>query len=351
MAAAAVAPLGQPPVAAAPALRPLPAATPVAVPRAPPRPHRKLCGRLPRLLFVIALVHPDTTRKQARRWLMRLHRRGLLGQVLQEATLQGACCRVFTLFCWFGTHCSRRGAGPACEGATTGRLGGMPFQSALCKVPHLACCHLLRLHTYMPFRCFATLPAGMRASWGKSFPRTTMLETIEQAVRLAAGSSGSGSSSGSAEAGGGSGSGSQAGGSGSGSQAGGPGSASEALMTAIAAGDAEHALAWRLKAAWAAASAEDAEDTQQEAAAGEGGSREWTSWPAESQLSTWPAHVLVQGLDLIAQQRSGAPWRPSLDGLSPEQLARGEAAESAVLERWELWLKSPGERENDVLEG
>lgn len=43
-----------------------------------------------RVLFIIALEHPESKRTQALRWLMRLHRRGLLGLVLQQTTLQGA---------------------------------------------------------------------------------------------------------------------------------------------------------------------------------------------------------------------------------------------------------------------
>lgn len=115
--------------------------------------------------------------------------------------------------------------------------------------------------------------------------------------------------------------------------AGGGASDDESLMAAIAAGDAGHALRYRLQRAWQVASKGQEEEEEEENAVPGGIRRDWTSWPADSKLKGWPAHVLLSALDLVAQQRSDAPWRPAPADLSVEQLARGAAAEEAAFNK------------------
>ena len=146
--------------------------------------------------------------------------------------------------------------------------------------------------------CCAVVPcAGLRSSWGQTFLQATSAATLGRAVRLAAGR-------GTSDA--------------------------ESFMAAIAAGDAGHSLRYRLQRAWQVAS--KGQEEEENAVPG-GIRRDWTSWPTDSKLKGWPAHVLLSALDLFAQQRSDAPWRPAPADLSAEQLARGAAAEEAVFDK------------------
>lgn len=157
---------------------------------------------------------------------------------------------------------------------------------------------MLRL-ALTPLCCAVFTCAGLRSSWGQTFLQATSVATLERAVRLAAG---------------------------------GGTSDAESLMAAIAAGDAGHALRYQLPCAWKSASKGEEEEEEENAVPG-GIRRDWTSWPADSKLKGWPAHVLLGALDLVAQQRSDAPWRPAPADLSAEQLARGAAKEEAVLDK------------------
>lgn len=129
--------------------------------------------------------------------------------------------------------------------------------------------------------------------------------------------------------------------------------AAEALLAAVAAGDAERALKGLLRSCWPRASGadeqrsegagsgseedwgygEEEKEKQQRLLKSAEGLQPWRSWPARSLLQDWPAQVLAQGLDLFDRARDSAPWRPPAGAVSPEQLALGRGAEDALLER------------------